>query len=554
MSSESIISKFEKQINELRSEYRERIPEKISEIESEWNDFKTGNKKWDGITPLYFLTHKLTGLTASFQLNEVHETANILESYLQYLIENKSSLNDIHFSKIDDLITELKSRAVTCLNQNAESEKQDERFLKQFSPSSSPKKLIYILESDQGLSEDLNHQIAFFGYNVQNFSDFNSLRNESIISSPSAIIFDITSRPKSIDSGKILELKNLHEIPIPIIFISAYAELTDRLHSVRAGSDAYFNNPVDITKLIDKLDSLTVRPAPDPFRIMVIDDEIFQAAYNSLLLQQAGMISAVVSDPLRVMETLIDFRPELILMAMYMKECSGMELASVIRQQDAYIGVPIVFLATDANRNKEMEVMRQGGDDFLTKSILPEDLISSIILRAERSRILGSFMQRDSLTGLFNHTKIKEQLMIELTRTKRQGGNLAFAMLDIDSFKSVNDTYGHLTGDRVIKNLSRLLMQRLRKTDIIGRYGGEEFAIIFTDTKVNNAFKVLDEIRKSFASIHQQSEGISFSASFSFGICGYPETDGAGKINEIADRALYEAKRSGRNRGVLSSK
>src|SRR5690606_34245987 len=98
----------------------------------------------------------------------------------------------------------------------------------------------------------------------------------------------------------------------------------------------------------------------------------------------------------------------------------------------------------------------RGGDDFLTKPIDPAHLIRSVTIRAERARILRTFMLTDNLTGLLNHTRIKEQLHSEVARARRNGGRLAFAMLDIDHFKSINDTHGHQVGDRVIKTLARV--------------------------------------------------------------------------------------------------
>jgi diguanylate cyclase (GGDEF)-like protein len=196
--------------------------------------------------------------------------------------------------------------------------------------------------------------------------------------------------------------------------------------------------------------------------------------------------------------------------------------------------------------------MGRGGDDFLTKPIMPSHLVSSITIRAQRSRILREFMVRDSLTGLLNHTETKARLNLEVARAKRNGEQVTFAMLDIDHFKRVNDTFGHLAGDGVIKSISRLLQQRLRKTDIIGRYGGEEFAVILPNTGTFNAEKVLNEIRESFSNIRHQGEKIEFAATFSCGIASFPQYQDPFQLNTAADQALYLAKDSGRNRLVVA--
>ena len=193
-----------------------------------------------------------------------------------------------------------------------------------------------------------------------------------------------------------------------------------------------------------------------------------------------------------------------------------------------------------------------GGDDFLTKPIQPEHLISSVASRIQRSLTLRSFMVRDSLTGLFNHTAIQDQLVLEVARANRQGTSLAVAMIDIDYFKRVNDTFGHQAGDRVIKSLSRLLKQRLRETDVVGRYGGEEFVVILSNVDGTAAVEVLNAIRNDFSRLYHYAEGKEFLVTFSCGIADVSCFSDALQLGEAADSALYKAKHLGRNQIVLA--
>jgi diguanylate cyclase (GGDEF)-like protein len=197
--------------------------------------------------------------------------------------------------------------------------------------------------------------------------------------------------------------------------------------------------------------------------------------------------------------------------------------------------------------------MKLGGDDFLTKPISAEHLISAVSTRLRRYRVLRSFIERDGLTGLFNHAATKERLAQEIARATRLQHTFCFVMLDLDHFKSVNDTYGHPVGDRVLKNLTELLKRRLRPTDIIGRVGGEEFAIILLDTGKENAGKLLDELQKSFSRVLQYSDDQrEFTITFSCGIAEYRIGDDANYIYKQADQALYQAKQTGRNRVVIA--
>jgi diguanylate cyclase (GGDEF)-like protein len=261
----------------------------------------------------------------------------------------------------------------------------------------------------------------------------------------------------------------------------------------------------------------------------------------------------VVTEPLKTLDVMRDFSPELILMDLYMPECNGLEMAKVIRQLEAYISIPIVFLSSEQNIQTQLEAMDKGADAFLTKPIQANHLVASVSARLKRYRKLRSFMVKDGLTGLLNHTKCKEELDLEMKRVQRLGSVMVFAMLDIDFFKNVNDNYGHAAGDRVLKSLSRMLQQRLRKTDIVGRYGGEEFAVILKDTDTASAFTALDEVRKAFALIAHQSDKGDFFVTFSGGLAAYPAFVSAAEIGHAADMALYEAKREGRNRVAIAS-
>lgn len=155
---------------------------------------------------------------------------------------------------------------------------------------------------------------------------------------------------------------------------------------------------------------------------------------------------------------------------------------------------------------------------------------------------------KDPLTGLANRRHFQSVLEREIDRVTRSGEAALLLMLDIDRFKQVNDTYGHPAGDRVIKSLARLLKQRLRETDMVGRYGGEEFAVILSNTDGRTAVRVLDDIRKDFSRLHHLADSKEFSVTFSCGVADVSCFGDATKLCDAADKALYRAKHAGRNR------
>ena len=350
------------------------------------------------------------------------------------------------------------------------------------------KQLIYLIKEDTNLAEDLASQIGYFGYQTKIFANLIEANRHIHQEPPTAIILESVFEEEELSDLRInLPQKSSKHASTPIIFISDTDEINHRLDAVRAGGEAYFTKPIEIVNLIDALDRSINFHNNQPYRVLLVEDSQFQATYYAKILESVGMKTRIKTNPLEIIQILNEFNPDLILLDMYMPSCSGLELAKVIRQMEKFVSIPIVFLSAETDKDKQLHAMSHGGDDFLAKPIKPEHLISAVSSRVARYQKIRSMMVRDGLTGLFNHTSIKQQLEHEIARAgRKKHSTVSFAMLDLDHFKKINDTYGHLTGDQVLKSLARFLLQRLRQTDIIGRYGGEEFAIIFPNhTKKN---------------------------------------------------------------------
>ena len=339
----------------------------------------------------------------------------------------------------------------------------------------------------------------------------------------------------------------------PVIFVSIHDAMNFRLQAVRVGGEAYFTKPVDVGGLVDALDRLILPDANSPFRVLLVEDSRVQANYISAQLRKTGMMVEIVIDPFQVIEHMISFNPDLLLLDMYMPDCNGTELAQIIRQMEQFISVPIVFLSAETDKVKQLAALGIGGDDFLTKPIEPDHLIAAVTTRIERYRRLRTLMIQDGLTGLLNHSTTKERLAQEIERARRQNAPLVFAMLDLDHFKQVNDTYGHAAGDRVLKSLAHMLRQRLRSSDTIGRFGGEEFAVLLPNTDEQGAAQILQELCAGFARIRHQAGDKEFLVTFSCGIATFPEYDNVEALIEAADTAMYAAKAAGRNRAMAAS-
>jgi diguanylate cyclase (GGDEF)-like protein len=166
--------------------------------------------------------------------------------------------------------------------------------------------------------------------------------------------------------------------------------------------------------------------------------------------------------------------------------------------------------------------------------------------------LLRSLISHDGLTGLLNHGNLKLTLETEISRASRDGSTMSYAMIDLDRFKSINDNFGHPAGDRLLRSLALFLRQRLRRSDVLARYGGDELAVVLPRTDGDTAVQVLDEIRENFSHLRHRVGSRDFTATLSCGVATYPARPSAGLLAEAADAALYSAKRAGRNRVELA--
>lgn len=406
-------------------------------------------------------------------------------------------------------------------------------------------KRLYLCPDSPGLV-DTAGQLSHFGYTPRLLRNIDQLLAVTGECPPAAVLLEFDTFRHLDDETR----QALHAMAkcIPVACLSSDGDIEARLEAARIGCQAYFTRPLDNASLLDTLDRLTAPPQAEAGKVLIVDDSPSLVAYYAAHLKNAGFVTQTVTDPLKTLEVLADNPPEIILLDMNMPGATGQELAKVIRQQDAYLSIPIVFLSAESDVGRQREAMSLGGDEFLQKPIEPEHLISAVGSRVIRYRALRALMVRDSLTGLLNHTSYKERLCAEVNRAKRLGKTFSVGLIDIDHFKNVNDTHGHPAGDRVIKNLSRLLKQRLRSADVIGRYGGEEFALVLPDTAMEAAVNVLNQIRESFVAIEQHAGKAVFHCGFSAGVAQFPQLMETDSLIQAADEALYQAKHEGRNR------
>ena len=332
-----------------------------------------------------------------------------------------------------------------------------------------------------------------------------------------------------------------------LIFLGARPDIATIVGLMRAGIDLTIPQEEGSSMVLNCVLDLVQNYEPEKYKVLVVEDSRVAVALIQRTLAENGIDSRAIRDPGMLLEELEAYRPDLVLMDMYMPRFTGVEATRVLRQMAAYHALPIVYLSGESDVGMQVEALRLGGDQFLIKPFNPVLLAAVVKTKIERLRETQRSTKLDGLTGLFNHTAAKSRLKVMASRLT-PGAQLTVAMLDIDHFKSINDTYGHPVGDQVIRGLAWLLKGRLRATDLIGRYGGEEFLLALPDVSTAQAYAVIDRIRQDFAKLPHPNQNGALYATFSAGIASYPLYDTPQELTEAADNALLSAKRNGRNR------
>ncbi|RJQ49851.1 MAG: diguanylate cyclase [Nitrospiraceae bacterium] len=249
---------------------------------------------------------------------------------------------------------------------------------------------------------------------------------------------------------------------------------------------------------------------------------------------------------------------DLVLMKHSFSDTNGFKVFDEINKRK--LETPVIIIVEESEEKLGVEAMDKGAYDYLTQGEIKTVALSRAIRRAiqrkkleddikESLKKLETMAIKDGLTGLYNHNHFKEILKHEYKTAKRNIQPLSCIMLDLDHFKSVNDSYGHQFGDLVLARSAEILKKLVRDTDFVARYGGEEFFIILPNTNLDGAFILAERIRTAFENNTFKKGGISNSVTVSIGISSTSDNNVAGDNNLItnADKALYRAKWRGRN-------
>jgi two-component system cell cycle response regulator len=287
-------------------------------------------------------------------------------------------------------------------------------------------------------------------------------------------------------------------------------------------------------------------------KVLVADDSPISRHLLQVSLCTSGYETILVADgaeALRVLEQ--EESPKLVILDWMMPHMDGVDVCRAIRKRIAEPYVYTILLTAKGHQEEINEGLEAGADDYITKPFDLQELkarlrVGKRILQLHEQ--LVSQATHDSLTSLLNRSAILEVLQKELIRSVREKTPVAAIMTDLDHFKHVNDAYGHLAGDAVLREAARRLSASLRAYDAVGRYGGEEFLIVAPGCSVAGGAELAERLRESICRTPVDASGQTIVVTMSFGVATTCDIKQVNQLLNAADEALYAAKKGGRNR------
>lgn len=297
-------------------------------------------------------------------------------------------------------------------------------------------------------------------------------------------------------------------------------------------------------------------------KILLIDDEPEILDLLTVLLEDEGFEILKANNGSQGISLFKVEEPDLVITDVRMPNKTGLDVLRAVKEDSG--GVDVIILTGQSDEATAIDCLRAGAYDYLLKPIEDLDLLITAVNRALQKRRLKQENRqllkrleemaiRDPLTGLYNMRHFHTILDDEISRSERYEHTFCLLFLDIDHFKQVNDTYGHLYGDYILKELGGIMGSVLRNTTRLFRYGGEEFVIILPETSLQDASQTIDRLMKKVRHHIFREEDNEVQITISIGVAAYPQH--ATRKNDLiqhADMALYEAKSGGRNKAVFS--
>ncbi|MGE7759950.1 GGDEF domain-containing response regulator [Peribacillus sp. NPDC097895] len=289
-----------------------------------------------------------------------------------------------------------------------------------------------------------------------------------------------------------------------------------------------------------------VRDSQAPL-IQIIDDDISMLILLKDLLEEKGWMVITNADPVKATKQYFEMQPDCLILDIQLPAKDGFQILQDIHLHNEKYFIPKIMISIQNDKHSRIKAFKMGADDFIGKPIDFEEFIVKMERHIQRKKIFDQSVLIDELTQVYNRRFLEDTLPRYFNDYKRSGQPFSISMIDIDHFKRVNDLYGHSVGDHILVEFAQFIKCNIRSSDLLCRYGGEEFVVIFPDTSNEEAKNKLTGLIKAFSAKQFIQNDQTFSITFSAGVFTVEnESVTPREAFEEADNSLYEAKRSGR--------
>jgi len=289
--------------------------------------------------------------------------------------------------------------------------------------------------------------------------------------------------------------------------------------------------------------------------ILIIEDSDVMRGMLRMTLESMATI-VLAEDGKSGLKQALEIKPDLILLDIVLPDIDGFTVCEGLKKDDRTKHIPVIVMTGLDSVKAELKGLALGAVDFLRKPFVPEIVrarVSTQLALVDAQAKLVRMAMVDPLTDCFNRRHFMNAAEMEMSRRKRHSYSLVVAVLDVDNFKEVNDTYGHEAGDLVLREIANCCKNTVRYEDTLGRMGGEEFAVLLPEADIRGAFDVLERVREKVGAINFTHNGRAFHVTISIGLTEVEANDNA--VNaalDRADQALYKAKRGGRDAVIIN--
>lgn len=432
--------------------------------------------------------------------------------------------------------------------------------------SSRFRKNIFIVSKDFELRLILSREFSQYGFQIFEFEKTQQIVPFVKVQKPEVCIihYDRTEENLAVHISYVLE-ETQQKCFVIYLLDQVYKdqEFETRLELLRIGAKQIYyleNNKIkEINQILKEIDDYFELEIENTNYVLYIkNNEEFNDRYIQLLKLKfkVDVFSSQELQELLNSKNIFILKEMyfMIILNMYYPDFLGVEIASMIRQFPELKHIPIIFISKEREIGKLLHTIQRGGDEYLMDPIDTEIFFTFINSHYKKYKLLKNSLEKDRMTNLYNRHSFLEKLEAKIRIFQKASQNFACCLIDIDNFKKVNDTYGHLAGDQVIINLARFLKHNLRVYEVIGRYGGEEFVVALNVNDKASAEKIMDRIRKNFSLLKHHYNEISFSCTVSIGIAMFFDFMETKTLLQAADNGLYIAKKQGRNKVVIVEK